>query len=392
MKSLTGIQAIKKYIDSNAMLPLKVGIIFFIAATAWCIIISQTNYVRIHSFPNNDVNNFSVDLKVFSAAGKLILSKLSPYESSDQIEFFNPPNSLWLFALIGAIPDSQLHLLWSLLTLMLLSFSLYEFFKIYKLTSTVAPPAIIVFILSFLPLTIHLIWGQLSFLLCFSLIMAIFFNSRNSKITSGIFLSLLGIKPQIAIFFYLYFILNAFIQKDYKILSGIVLGLLVQLAFPIFYLNVNALDYFSLLKQIFNQRSLVLQSTLGHFINYITASTIWTKIMPIAGLALVLYLSKEKFCLKTVFALAITALFFAPYAWSGDYVILLPFILAVYIELTSKIKFKVIVTFSALVLMFFLVLLKTLGMLLAMFLYCFFYALFFFYYFSSLHNLESSKC
>ncbi|MEW6179244.1 MAG: glycosyltransferase 87 family protein [Chloroflexota bacterium] len=326
----------------------KIVIFFLISSLFWFVSVKIVSYV----------DTVDSDFFSFWLAGRVIQKGLNPYNEQVWIEGHYIYDADWvsdkaflypLYLGLFMIPISHFDLntsygIWVWISQLLIFLS-----GVYLIISTISHRShyflfpIIAGIILFRPLFPLLLSGQIAALLLFILVLSLYLTKKHLDFLGGLTLSLLSIKPNIAIPLLFFISIYLLVTKRYQFLLGIVVGLLslfllAWIAQPNWFI-----DYFYVL--VSKQTStfgyspsiwgLAFLITGGKIESTITISLLFCFIILVYYVRSIL-LSKEQDPLQAISLSIAIAVFITPYIWPYDQIILIVPIIFIIANLIKK--------------------------------------------------------
>lgn len=188
--------------------------------------------------------NFYPDFKIHYLAPQAIFKGLNPYLGGKG--YFtpdvHPPFTILLFSPFILLPYGFAEKIWTLLSIIFLTGSLYLIFKINneKMFSRIGFLISALLFAFYFPIKFTLGMGQINFLILFLVTLSIYFLNKNKNYYAGVFLSLsIMIK-----FFPLLFLPYLIILKKWKILFSFIIVSVMIILFTLIVINPDINIYF----------------------------------------------------------------------------------------------------------------------------------------------------
>ncbi len=287
------------------------------------------------------------DLLPFWAASKLFLEGGNPYDFNslrnlmlntvpdiaDIMQVWNPPQIFSFIAPIGLFEFNDITKIWFIFCLCLyvfIFFSFEKFFQNFYKRNLYSKWFGRIFVVTMFPLFQSLALGQLIVIPLFGLSMYLLKTFSKLKVFSdnyraGFLLSLTLFKPHLLTLLYLFLLLRSFKFSEYRTLIGLIFGAGVFAAFPLL-INPDIYSYYFLRQGVLPLNWI--NPTTGAWLMLLISSKLWyLRFLPLLIMIAVLIGSK-KIYYKNIFLinflLIALSLCVAPYAWTYDFVLLIP--------------------------------------------------------------------
>ena len=298
------------------------------------------------------------DFYFFYAVGLLLHNGGNPYDLEQYqsalisigypldkvvVPFPYPPWSLYFFYILGSLSFTG-----SLIALLFVSIvgSLKALLNSLDTVSIkpawMSPSKALFFSIAFVPLIKGIFFVQLSWIPFISVLAGLRFLSQGRSLLAGSFFSIMLIKPHLWCALYGFLLVEIIRHRRIKLLIGLLLGALLQggLSYTLF-----PFDFQFIVTRVFNSPhgaadtqiiSSSLFDILAHLCNFSSLRGIGVGLGIFFG-AVVALRSEEKDLANTILLRVIPlSLFFAPYAWSHDYILLFPFLMEQIFVLMDK--------------------------------------------------------
>lgn len=243
----------------------------------------------------------------------------------------HPPINIPFYMIMALLPFKVSMLVWFIFSFALLLVLARQLQIIEKQSvessSGIEPYFYIVWAcISFPPVLKTLMWGQISLVLLFSLLMCFIQYDRKRYFISGVSLALSFLKPHHLSLLYLTLILESFRKRDFRFVGGMLCGggLLLLLAvsmYPggfMFYLEAGQ----SILQQGTNIRGASISQWVAYVLPFVKAQFLLITLANLVVFALVV-LGRLEFKRDRNWLVALSLLV-SPYIWSHDFTLLLP--------------------------------------------------------------------
>ena len=276
-------------------------------------------------------NPYDAQLIAAELANQGIISQFA-----DPGGFHNPPWTLWIFAPFGLLDPHLALATWIALMALILWFcwrlAKQEIRALGGFASLTSPPRIALAFIAFLPLFKLILFGQTSHiaLLGFLLFNYHYFKSQDAK--AGLSLSLTLLKPNLFLPLYAFLLARSLITKRHSVLLGLILGLLMQSGVSYLVDSAAFAAYSTHLLELSAARQGMMQASLSQILVHLTGLSWLSLIISILAMAwgAINAASRKTETLHFLYVLSFIGLFFSPYAWSHDYILLLvPFLILV---------------------------------------------------------------
>ena len=296
----------------------------------------------------------------------LLIQKQVGYTNSQPLMMYNPPWTLTLLLFLGLFDPPSGQLVWLILNITLIFFCVIKLWKIYAGQSTqyLLP---LLYAFSFVSTILALVLGQITPFILFGLVYFVMIISNPKyDILAGFCLILISIKPQLTIIFWFALLLWIINQRRWLILVSFVV-LLIILSGIISLFNPQIIpQYIEMLQS--HQIGVWENPTIGSYLRFFSLmnETFWVHFVPtvIGGIWFVYYWSKKYKNWKwadEIPILLLVSMVVTPFAWTYDYVILLPVIILAVSWLINDFNLRSIRIYTILFLMvnFFILILHT---------------------------------
>lgn len=201
------------------------------------------------------------------------------------------------------------------------------------------------YLLSFYPLAVSFYYGQLSPVLLFGLSIFLYLAGKRTSLSSnfwaGLALSVTFLKYHLLYLLYIYLVVDAFKNHSFKLLLGILSGLIMMGLPAVLWRPEVFLEYF----QAFQASPIYFKTpTLGSWLQELTQiHSLWLRVLPsiiIGAVAFLFFLKrpKESGNFIPLFSLIPLSLLSSPYGWFYDQMLFLP--TALWIIATSQEKLR----------------------------------------------------
>jgi len=286
------------------------------------------------------------------AAGRLTLEGVNPYDNQATISvleqagvlltanpggFHYPPWTLWLFSLIALWPLPVAIAIWTFVQLGCCYYAvrlIHQLFPVTRFPSSSVKELIC--LLSFFPLLKALVFGQPTPLILIGILVFIRFqNSR--QFIAGLTLGFALITPHLLLALLPFWLLQDFRKGSILTTVGLITAVALQTGVSFILYPDFISGFINEISQLHAERSALPQVTIGHAINLVTGTTWATLALPIIAVCLSCSLAWSRLPRRKLEALLLTlSLLCSPYAFSHDYLLLLPIYLGVCVSLLLR--------------------------------------------------------
>lgn len=280
-----------------------------------------------------------LDFYYFYAAGSLLAAGQNPYDlelhHAAMIElgwppekwssaFPYPPTHLLIFVILAQLPFSLAIAIWSVISL----YSVYIFFNVFTSNRQIDLKTALA-VLSFFPIWKLVLFGQTTWILLLSVALAVRAIEQRKDLLGGIWIGFSLLKPHLVFVAIPILIFQGGARSAFLRIFGVTITLTLGAIFSLVMRPTIFAEFFSTLQGNANFLSAYWSDSIVSWLNALIGSWIAFPVM-IFGilLAIASILWHQSSIKEKTSQSLIWSLFFAPYAWSHDLILILP----VYLE------------------------------------------------------------
>lgn len=252
----------------------------------------------------------------------------------------HPSSNLWLYWLFAMLPFQLSLVLWVCLSAVLSLFCGIAVTALLNPGKKSLQPFLIFATLTFPPFLSNIIWGQVNAILLLGITLYAYLIQKERMFLAGVGCSLVLFKPQSFIPFLCVISFYELKSLRFKVVLGILCGLLLQMFFSYCVSPSSFQWYLEYAPSVIRESSRICGSTVGQMLE---CEVEWSWIRPfvlILGVGASLLLTKiYGYSLSTLLVLVVpVSMLVSPYAWNHTFITLLPAYLYILTTSGSKIS------------------------------------------------------